>query len=240
MLSIIIVSFITLFASFVGTITGFGLSTIMLPTLLLFLPFAQVVLLVSIIHWFHGGLNTLLFRTGIDWHLFAYFGIPGMITTVLGARLLGMESQQLLPFLGLFLIAYSLLLLLAPAFQLPHSRVTCLIGGSLSGFFAGIFGMRGTVRSMFLTAFNLPKIVYIATTSMISFAVDSTRMLVYINEGINLDQSLWLGLLFFIPASFLGSYIARSLLHKIPAQSFRTIIAVFLLLIGIRLLVFPT
>jgi len=240
MLSVIAITFITLFASFIGTISGFGLSTIMLPTLLLFFPFAQVVLLVSIIHWVHGGLNTLLFREGINWHLFAYFGIPGMITTVLGARLLGIESKQLLPLLGLFLIVYSLLLFLAPKFQLPHNRLMCVVGGSLSGFFAGIFGMRGTVRSMFLTAFNLPKVVYLATTSIISFSVDSTRLLVYVFEGINLNESLWWGMFFFVPASFIGAYTGRYFVHKIPTKYFRTIIAVFLLLVGVRLLVFPT
>ena len=240
MLSIVVITLVTLFASCIGTLSGFGLSTIMLPTLLLFLPFTQVILLVSIIHWFHAGWNAVLFREGISWHLFFYFGIPGMVTTVLGALLVGAESEKLLPFLGIFLIAYSLLLLLAPRFQLPYSRLTSLIGGSLSGFFAGIFGMRGAVRSMFLTAFNLPKIVYLGTTSIISFFVDSTRLFVYALEGINLDQSLWWGLLFFVPASFIGSYIGRYLVHRIPTQYFRTLIAVFLLLVGLRLLFFSS
>lgn len=238
MLSIIIITFVTFFASFISTLSGFGLSTIMLPTLLLFLPFTQVILLVSIIHWFHGGWNAILFREGISWHLFFYFGIPGMVTTVLGALLVGAESEKLLPFLGAFLITYSFLLFFAPAFRLPYSRLTAMVGGSLSGFFAGVFGMRGAVRSMFLTAFNLPKIVYLGTTSIIGFSVDLTRLFVYVTEGINLDPSLWWGLLLFVPASFIGSYIGRYLVHKIPTQYFRTFIAVFLLLVGLRLLFF--
>jgi len=135
MLSIIVTTFVTFFASCIGTLSGFGLSTIMLPTLLLFLPFTQVILLVSIIHWFHGGWNAILFREGIDWYLLFYFGVPGMIMTIFGARLVGGDSEKLLPFLGAFLITYSFLLLLAPKFQLPYNRLTAMIGGSLSGFF---------------------------------------------------------------------------------------------------------
>jgi len=239
MLSVIIILFVTLLASCIGTLSGFGLSTIMLPILLLFLPFTQAILLVSIIHWFHSGWNTVLFRKGISWHLFAYFGIPGIVTSVLGARLVGSESEHLLPFLGIFLVGYSFLLIFVPKFRLPYSRLIALIGGSLSGFFAGVFGMRGAVRSMFLSAFNLPKIVYLGTTGVIGFFVDATRLLVYVLEGINLDSSLWWGLLLFVPMSFIGSYVGRYLVYKIPTEYFRVVIALFLLLVGLRLLLFP-
>jgi len=240
MLSVIAIGFVTLLASCIGTLSGFGLSTIMLPILLLFLPFTQVILLVSIIHWFHSGWNTLLFREGISWHLFAYFGIPGIVTSTFGARLVGGEPEHLLPFLGVFLIGYSFLLIFVPKFQLPYTRLIALMGGSLSGFFAGIFGMRGAVRSMFLSAFNLPKIVYLGTTGVIAFFVDSTRLFVYVLEGINIDPSLWWGLLLFVPASFVGSYIGRYLVYKISIQYFRKFVALFLLLVGLRLLFFSS
>lgn len=238
MLTIIAILIITLIASCVGTMTGFGLSTIMLPTLLLFLPLTQVILLVSIIHWFLSGWNTILFRKGINWQLFAYFGIPAMLTSIVGARLVGEESEHLLPYLGIFFIGYSFLLIFVPKFQLPHNRSISLLGGSLSGFFAGIFGMRGAIRSVFLSAFNLPKIVYLGSTALIGFCVDSTRLIVYGLEGINLYQSLWWGLLLFIPASFVGSYIGRHLVYKIPTEYFRPVVALFLLIVGLRLLFF--
>ncbi|MBU0648901.1 hypothetical protein KJ969_02255 [Patescibacteria group bacterium] len=47
------------------------------------------------------------------------------------------------------------------------------------------------------------------------------------------------GLIIFIPASFLGAKIAQRVLKKIPQKKFRTVIAVFLLLVGIKLLLLP-
>jgi uncharacterized protein len=49
---IVLVAVLTLVASAVGTMTGFGTSTIMVPALARFFPLAQVLLLVGIIHWF--------------------------------------------------------------------------------------------------------------------------------------------------------------------------------------------
>lgn len=43
---------LTLIASCIGTMTGFGTSTIMVPVLSLFLPLPLVLLFAGIIHWF--------------------------------------------------------------------------------------------------------------------------------------------------------------------------------------------
>jgi len=42
-----------------------------------------------------------------------------------------------------------------------------------------------------------------------------------------------------IPISFLGAYITKKVVHKIPQKKFRTIIAVFIGLMAIKLLVIP-
>ena len=52
MLTIAIIAGLTLITSCIETLTGFGISTIMVPTLILFYPVPEVLLLVGIIHWF--------------------------------------------------------------------------------------------------------------------------------------------------------------------------------------------
>jgi uncharacterized membrane protein YfcA len=90
---------------------------------------------------------------------------------------------------------------------------------------------------MFLSAFDLPKAVYIATAGAIGLLVDSTRIIAYFTGGATLPKELWYGLLLFVPISFMGAQIAKLIVDKIPQNKFRIVIAVFLFIIGFKLLV---
>ena len=76
---IIFIALLTLLASVIGTLAGFGISTIMVPILLIVFPLPQTLLLVGIIHWFNDIWKMLLFRKGIRWNLFLAFGLPGIL-----------------------------------------------------------------------------------------------------------------------------------------------------------------
>ena len=108
-----------------------------------------------------------------------------------------------------------------------------------SGFFAGIFGIGGAVRGMFLSAFNLPKEVYLCTAGAIALVIDSSRLTSYVLGGARLSAILLWGLLLFIPASFLGAKIAKRIVDKIPQQYFRYVVGAFLFAVGIKLLFYP-
>ncbi len=133
------------------------------------------------------------------------------------------------------MITYSSFIFFKPKFYVPQTQTSLIVGGSIAGFSAGIFGMRGAIRSMFLSAFNLPKEIYIATTGAISFMVDSARLYVYWEHGALLTLA-WYWMLFIIIVSFVGAYIGRMILTYVPQHKFRIIIMIFLLLMGIRLI----
>jgi uncharacterized membrane protein YfcA len=141
--------------------------------------------------------------------------------------------------LGTFLICYVIYLFLKSSFKIKPSLLTGACGGALSGFLAGLFGIGGAVRGLFLTAFDLPKEVYITTAGAIALIIDTTRLTTYVSEGARLERLLMWGLIAFIPASFLGARIAKSIVNKIPQEHFRKVVAVFLLLIGIKLVFLP-
>ncbi len=88
-------------------------------------------------------------------------------------------------------------------------------------------------------AFDLPKEVYIVTAGAIALIIDTTRLTTYFREGARFEQLPPWGLIVFIPASFLGAKIAKSVVNKIPQQYFRKVVAVFLLLVGIKLILLP-
>ncbi len=234
------IAILTVVASAVGTMTGFGTSTIMVPVLLLFYPLPETLLFVGIIHWFGNLWKVLLFRGGFQWKLVLWFGVPGIAATYLGAALVPNVSPTLLSrILGGFMIGYVIFLLLKSSFQIRANIGTSLVGGALSGFLAGIFGIGGAVRSLFLTAFNLPKAVYIATAGAIALFVDTTRLVKYAADGARLEAfGLWTMPLF-IAASFLGAWIAKHIVDRIPQKHFRTVVGVFLFLVALKLLFWP-
>ena len=153
-------------ASCIGTMTGFGTSTIMVPIVLLFYPVPQTLFFVGIIHWFGNIWKLILFKKGFQWRLILSFGVPGIAAAFFGASLVfnipGMIFSRIL---GTFLICYVIYLFLKSSFKIKPSLLTGVCGGALSGFFAGVFGIGGAVRGLFLTAFDFPKEVYIATAA---------------------------------------------------------------------------
>lgn len=231
---------LTVLAAGVGTLSGFGTSTIMVPVLVMFFPLPVTLLLVGIIHWFGDIWKIALFRHGIRWPLWLAFGIPGVLFSFLGARLSIAAPEELLSrTLGGVLLAYVGFILVKSSFRLPASTPVAATGGALSGFLAGIFGVGGAVRGAFLSAFDLEKAVYIATSGAIGLVIDSVRIGTYVGEGTMLPVTLWWGLLAFIPASLLGAKLAERVVARIPQEKFRLVIALFLLLAGLKLLLLP-
>ena len=238
-MEIVYIAILTFIAATIGTITGFGTSTLMIPVLVLVFPPVEAIFFVAIIHWFGDVWKILLFRKGFNMRLLVLFGAIGLVTSYLGAFVsLGANQQLLLRFLGLFLVGYALVLIFQSRFKIPAGTITAVSGGALSGFFAGLFAIGGAIRSMFLTAFDLPKAVYIATAGAIGILVDSTRIVTYFIGGTTLPAKLWYGLLVFIPTSFIGVNVAKGIVEKIPQEKFRTVVAVFLLAIGIKLVLY--
>jgi uncharacterized protein len=237
---IIFISLLTLLASVIGTLAGFGISTIMVPVLLMVFPLPQTLLLVGIIHWFNDIWKMLLFRKGIRWKLFLAFGLPGIFTSFIGSSLSLRISQEVLSrSLGFFLIAYVLFVTFNRTFKLSQRLSVAISGGALTGFFAGIFGIGGEINAVALSTFNLEKAVYIATAGAISFLIDSTRIATYIEGGIRLDPAILSGFLIFIPVSLIGAMIGRRGIEKIPQEKFRNFVAVFIFLFGLKLVLFP-
>jgi len=237
---ILYITLLTVIAGGIGTLTGFGTSTIMVPVLLLFYPLAPTLFLVGIIHWFGDIWKVALFKGGVRWRLIFLFGIPGVLFTFLGASFVFSIPETLLSqILGGFLLAYVSFLFINPTFKFKQNASTAVTGGALSGFFAGIFGVGGAVRGAFLSTFDLPKDIYIATSGAIALTIDSVRLIIYFSKGATLPPKIFWGLLLFIPASFVGAQIAKKIVDRIPQKKFRAIVAVFLSLVGIKLLIFP-
>jgi len=236
----LLICLLTLIAAGVGTATGFGTSTIMIPVLTLFVPLPVSLLFVGIIHLCGDIWKVLLFKRGFDWKLILCFGLSGIAASFLGASLsFYAEELPLKSILGAFLILYVIFLFIKRQWTLPKTSGTAVCGGLLSGLFAGFFGVGGAIRGAFLTAYNLPKQVYIFTSGLIALFIDVTRVSRYIWGSTRLEENLLLALIACIPISFLGAYAAKKFLDRLPQRYFRVFVGIFLALVGAKLLIRP-
>ena len=223
-------------AAVIATIAGFGSSTILIPVAMFFMDLKTAVFFVACFHLFNNLFKVRLFFKKIDFKLFGMFGVPSIFFAFLGARIITIVPVDLLTkVLSVFLVLYSCVSFFKPNIKIKKSPFNAFFGGSLSGFLAGLIGMGGAIRSVFLLAFHLPKEVYIATAALIAFVIDLTRIPTYILTGVVRDHAYFslLPLLIFI--AYLGVRSGKALLDKVNQEFFRKIVLGALFLVGIRL-----
>jgi|SRR3989338_4820765 len=102
-MEIFYIASLTLIVATIGTITGFGTSTLMIPVLVIFFSPVEAIFLVAIIHWFGNIWKVALFRSGFNMRLLLFFGVVGLGTSYLGALVsLSVDQSLLLSILGVF------------------------------------------------------------------------------------------------------------------------------------------
>ena len=178
-------------------------------------------------------LKLFFFFKGMDRRIFLIIGIPSIIFVIIGAYLspfLRGEIPALV--LGVFLVAFSLFLILKPNFTFLPSNKNGFIGGSLSGLAAGLLGTGGAIRGLTLAAFHVEKATFLATSALIDFGVDSSRFVVYFSQDYITKDMLWKAPKLLV-ISFFGTWVGRKLLNKISQDNFRKIALWLILIVGI-------
>jgi uncharacterized protein len=226
-----------LVAEIIGTMAGFGSSTIFLPLALFFVDFKTAIILVAIFHLFGNLGRITFFRQGFDKKIMFQFGVPSVLLSLLGAFLIGILPQSILKLiLGIFLIVTSGSLLVKPGLKLPANTGTYVAGGSVTGFITALVGTGGALRATLLQGFNLEKVKYIATAATIALATDVTRIPVYLSQGFLAEQYyLYLPVLFGIALA--GSFIGRKIVRRINQELFRKMVLVAIILVSIKFII---
>ncbi|WP_299005110.1 sulfite exporter TauE/SafE family protein [uncultured Tenacibaculum sp.] len=224
---------LALVAEVIGTIGGFGSSVFFVPLGNFYFDFYSVLGLTAIFHLSSNVSKIFLFKKGLDKKLLINIGVPSVIFVILGGVLSKyLNSTYLEIFLGIFLVAFSAFFLIRSKFSFSPNRKNAIVGGTLSGFSAGLLGTGGAIRGLTMAAFNLEKSVFIATSAFIDFMIDFSRTFVYYQNGYIHDHDLkYVPFLFVI--GIVGTFIGKKILAYIPQSKFRTLSLSFILLIGI-------
>lgn len=225
---------IAFIAEVIGTIAGFGSSTILLPLSLFFLDFKTALILVAFFHFFGNLGRMTFFVKGLDKKLILLFAVPSVLLTIIGALLINYSNQDVLKMiLGIFLLLFSVISLINPKLKFSPTKRNIIISGGVSGFFAGIIGVGGALRGAFLQSFKLDKVKYIATAAIIAVAVDITRIPIYLGSGfLQPEFYSFIPLLFIIAIA--GVYVGKKIVNVIPQEIFRKIVLIAIALVSIK------
>jgi len=243
----VLVSGLTLFS-------GFGIGTLLMPVFALFFPVDVAIALTAVVHLLNNMFKFILLGKYADKGVFLRFGLPAIPAAFLGAQSLVWLSRlpvllewgrgfQITPvklLIAILVLVFALLELAPFLRRFSISRRHLPLGGVLSGFFGGVSGFQGAIRSAFLIKSGLTKEAFIATGIMISFVVDLTRLGVYFMgysrrfADVRLEQNFSL-LIAATGAAFLGAFVGSWLIKKVTLKTVRIIVAIMLMGIGVGL-----
>lgn len=220
-------------AEVLGTVSGFGSSVLFVPLATYFFDFQTVLGLTALFHVFSNVSKILLFRKGVDKHIALYLGVPAVIAVVLGAFISKFIPQDELEFaLHIFLLLLALFLLYTQQQKPNASNTNLIVGGTISGYIAGLVGTGGAVRGITLAAFQIEKEVFIATSALIDFGVDLSRAVVYFFNGFFQDYFIQI-VPYLLAISIAGSWAGKRILAHIPDCVFQKVVLVVILGISV-------
>jgi uncharacterized membrane protein YfcA len=247
----IVVSALTLFS-------GFGLGTLLMPAFALFFPIKVAVAATAVVHLMNNLFKVLLVGKNADKETVIKFAIPAAVFAALGALILGYISEMEPLFRYSFkgrdfeitavklviavLIAIFSVFDLMPQFRnLAFNRRYVPLGGILSGFFGGLSGLQGALRSAFLIRAGLDKDQFIGTGVVSAVIVDVSRLVIY---GVTFFSKHFTtlgahgegGLIIAgIVCAWFGSFIGVRLMEKMTLRALQLIVGAMLLLVSMGL-----
>ena len=219
----LVICSVALLASALTFFSGFGLGTLLLPAFALFSPIEQAIAMTAVVHFLNGLFKLALVGRHANHDVVLRFGLPAVAASLLGAWVLAwlaavppLFSYQALGrvvavtpvklVIGLLLLMFAALEL-APRFRaLSFGPRHLPVGGAISGFFGGLSGMQGALRSAFLSRAGLTKEAFIGTGVLIACMIDISRLGIYsrslATQATHLDYSL-------LSATVLSALLAR-------------------------------
>ena len=166
-MEIVIISVTAFLVAILTFFSGFGLGTILTPVFMIFFPVELAIALTGVVHFLNNIFKITLVGRNANKGVVLRFGIPAVIAAFVGAWILFQipDTEPLFAYRlsgklfevypVKFLISILLLIFagmdLVPYFnKLQFDKEKLALGGLLSGFFGGLSGNQGALRTAFL------------------------------------------------------------------------------------------
>jgi uncharacterized membrane protein YfcA len=213
----------------------------------------MAIALTAIVHFLNNLFKLSLLGKNANKQIVLKFGVPALLFSFVGAAMLTYinDIPPILQYsvfdkvasvtpikliISVLLICFSLIELIPKLANIQFNQKYLMLGGVLSGFFGGLSGNQGALRSAFLLRANLSKEAFIATGVIIACLIDTSRLIVYgehtfaVHEQINVSLVVAATL-----SAFLGAYIGNKVLKKVTIQSVQYIVAIMLIVFSVLL-----
>lgn len=257
-LDYLIVCVVALAASALTLFSGFGLGTLLLPAFAFIFPIEIAVAATAIVHLLNNAFKLALIGRAANRGVVLRFGLPAVVSAFAGAWLLsrlsglpalveyrvGEHLAAITPVksvLAVLIGTFALLDLLPAVSRFGFHRRWIPLGGLLSGFFGGLSGHQGAMRSAFLIKAELGKEGFVGTGVACAVLVDLSRLAVY---GTALFTSHFAALhhrdgmplvAAATVAAFAGAFLGVRLLGKITMPILQRIVGALLLAVAVLL-----
>lgn len=257
----LLVCTVALLVSALTLVSGFGLGTLLLPAFALFFPLEIAVAATAVVHLANSLFKLAVVGRWARWTVVLCFGAPAIVAAAAGAfsltfladlpalasyELAGRTSHisPIKLVVGTLIAAFGAIELFAWFNRLELPTRAIPLGGALSGFFGGLSGHQGALRSAFLVRAGLDRHAYVGTTAACAALVDISRLIVYalgmshLGAGAfhRLREADGLALIAAASACALaGTLIGSRLVRKTTMRFIRRLVGAMLLASGIAI-----
>ena len=244
---------VALGASLLTFFSGFGLGTILSPVFALFFPIEMAIVMTAIVHFLNGLFKLSLVGREAKMSVLLRFGLPAILASLIGAWML--NQLALIPALtsyhlgnrecfitpiklisALLMMGFTLIEVIPRFKNLEFHPRFLSLGGVLSGFFGGLSGHQGALRSAFLARVGLTKEQFVGTGTAIGVLIDLARISVYSkqlsSQGINSNSPL---IALTTLAAFAGAFLGHKLLKKMTMRRVQSVVSICLFVLAIAL-----
>ena len=229
-----LVAVVAFVAASIASVTGFGIGSLLTPTLALHTGTKLAVAAVSIPHLVGTAQRFWLLRRHVDRRVLLGFGIASALGGLAGALVHASASSRALS------VVFGTLVAVAGVSEFTGwmrrvrwGRRSAWVAGAASGALGGMVGNQGGIRTAALLGFDVPKESFIATATAIGLFVDGARMPVYLATEWRDIFAIWPLVLIATLAVVAGTALGARVLGRLPQQLFRRVIAVLLIALGL-------
>jgi uncharacterized protein len=253
-MEVVLICVVAFVASVLTFFSGYGLGTILFPVFSLFFPVELAMAMTAFVHLLNNVFKVGLTIKNANWSIVRKFGLPSIIASFLGAfsltqltvlqplwsyslygHELSVQPAKLL--LGLLLLYFAMLEWFPALLKVGDGPGILFTGGVLSGFFGGLTGNQGALRSAFLIRAGLSKEAFIATGVFIACLVDVARLIVYSERMEAIESSAEIRLIATASlAAFAGAFLGNKLLKKMTLKSLQVIVTALLITYALLLI----
>ena len=222
----------------IASVAGFGIGSLLTPTLGLSVGTKLAVAAVSVPHLVGTAMRFWILRDAIDLRVLWRFGLASAGGGLAGALVHGwFASPWLSVVFGVVLLFVAMSEFTGLARRMAFHGSVAWAAGALSGMLGGLVGNQGGIRSAALLGFDLPKRAFVATATATGLMVDAARMPVYAATVGSEMATIWPIILVATAGVVLGTVFGGGVLRRIPEPLFRKVVAGLLAVLGIVMLV---